>query len=63
MSQKVIVDQNKCIGCQTCAQIDPQVFALNQKTFKVKVVSQKTTPQTKSAIDSCPVNAISINKN
>lgn len=62
MSLKVIVDQNKCLGCNTCPLIAPDTFELDQKTFKAFVKKQpaRITPEIKTAVSSCPVNAISI---
>lgn len=59
---KIIVDQDKCIGCNTCPLINPEVFEMDTTTYKAKVKSQpKSVDQaTQSAIDSCPVQAISV---
>lgn len=60
--QKVVVDQNTCIGCNTCALICPEYFELDGETYKAKVTKQPETitDEIKTAVDSCPVNAISI---
>lgn len=60
MPDKITIDLHKCIGCQTCVQIDPQVFTFDQTTFKAKVKTQNLTAKTKKAIAACPVDAISI---
>jgi len=59
---KIKVDQDKCIGCNTCPLIDSETFELDQNTFKAKVKKQPETitEATKSAVESCPVQAISI---
>jgi ferredoxin len=60
--KKAVVDQNKCIGCNTCPLIDPDTFELDTTTFKAKV--KDTAPEAgdkaESAVSSCPVGAISI---
>lgn len=58
---KIIVNQDKCIGCNTCPLIDPDTFEMDETSFKAKVKNQpgKITDTVKSAIDSCPVGAIS----
>lgn len=60
--KKVVVDPNKCIGCNTCPLIAPNTFALDQKTFKAFVTNQPETitSEVNNAISSCPVGAISI---
>lgn len=58
---KVVLDQNKCIGCNTCPLLDPEVFEMDTTIYKAKVKSQpeKISEPTQSAIASCPVGAIS----
>jgi len=62
MPKKVILDQNKCIGCNTCPLLDPEVFEMDTSIYKAKIKKQpeEITDSVKSAIDSCPVQAISI---
>ena len=64
MKKIIVVNQNKCIGCNTCPLIDPDVFELDQTTYKAKVKKQpdSISPATKTAISSCPVLAISLNE-
>lgn len=59
---KVVVDQEKCIGCNTCPLIDPETFEMDTITYKAKVKKQPEiiSEATKTAISSCPVGAISI---
>lgn len=58
--KKTIVNQKDCIGCGTCTFIAPKTFKLG-KNGKAKVVSRlgDNEKKIKSAIESCPVNAIS----
>ena len=59
---KVVLDQNKCIGCNTCPLIDPETFEMDSTIYKAKVKKQPDTitENIKTAISSCPVSAISI---
>jgi ferredoxin len=59
---KVVLDQNKCIGCNTCPLIDPETFEMDTNTYKAKVKKQpeNITENVKTAVTSCPVGAISI---
>jgi len=61
---KIILDQNKCIGCNTCVLLDPEVFEMDTTIYKAKVKIQPTTitEATQNAINSCPVQAISISE-
>ncbi len=58
---KISIDQDKCIGCNTCPLLDPEVFEMDTVSYKARVKSQpKTvTESVQNAIDSCPVGAIS----
>jgi len=58
---KVILDQNKCIGCNTCPLIDPDTFEMDTTIYKAKVKKQpeKITESIQNAVSSCPVGAIS----
>lgn len=59
---KVVVDQNKCIGCNTCPLIDPEVFEMDTSTYKAKIKKQpdSISDSINTAIASCPVGAISV---
>jgi len=59
---KVVLDEEKCIGCNTCPLIDPDTFEMDTSTYKAKVKAQPEVigEKTKTAISSCPVGAISL---
>jgi len=61
---KIIIDENLCISCGACISIADNIFALDEKTGKAKVISQPKVinENIKMAIKSCPVNAIKIVK-
>ncbi|MCD6109729.1 ferredoxin [bacterium] len=54
------VNQDKCIGCGLCVQLCPKVFEI-QDNGKSKAVHPAGDDEAtiQSAIDACPVNAIS----
>lgn len=59
--KKLVVDQDKCIGCGTCVAICPEVFKLGENgkaEVKLKAKSSKLKAKVEEAIDSCPVEAI-----
>ena len=62
---KIIIDQNKCIGCNTCPLMDPETFEMDTSTYKAKVKKQPEviTDAVKSAVEACPVGAITIEEN
>lgn len=61
---KIILDQNKCIGCNTCPLMDPETFEMDTSIYKAKVKKQpkEINDNIKSAVDACPVGAITIEK-
>ena len=59
---KATVD-DKCIGCDLCTQICPEVFELNDQNVaivKVDVVPAQAEATCKEAAASCPVEAITL---
>jgi ferredoxin len=61
MSKKVVIDQEECIGCESCVEICPEVFAFDPDTEKAYVIKPEGGPEEdiQEAIDSCPVECIS----
>jgi len=61
---KINLDQNKCIGCNTCPLLAPDFFEMDSVSYKAKVKQQPTeiSETIKNAVDSCPVGAISIDE-
>jgi len=60
--KQIQINQDLCIGCNTCAALCPEIFELDSTTFKAKVKKQPETitPEIESVISSCPVSAITI---
>ncbi len=69
---KIILEQNKCIGCGACAALDEKNFKMNKS--KAELVDSKEnqdkifektaedTTDTQDATDSCPVQCIILKK-
>ena len=62
---KISLDQSKCIGCNTFPLMDPETFEMDTAIYKAKMKKQPSeiTDAIKSAIDACPVGAITIEEN
>jgi len=55
-----LVNQDKCIGCGTCASLCPATFALGDDgKAQVTNPTGNSESEIQSAIDACPVQAIS----
>lgn len=59
---KIIVDEDKCIGCGACASICPSSFEIIDGKSKVKKAEVKKITCEEEAAESCPVAAIKIIK-
>ena len=57
--ERVIVDESRCIGCGACVGIAPDTFDFNDDGLS-QVVNPSVTDDARSAVDACPVEAISI---
>ena len=58
MTHKIVVNQDKCIGCGACVAICPKSFEMkNGKAHTVKAEVEKLTCEKEVK---CPVDAISI---
>jgi len=59
-ARKVIIDQEACSGCGTCAAIAEVCFASDEQTEKARVIDESacTEEQIQKAIDTCPEGAI-----
>ncbi|MFW5500839.1 MULTISPECIES: ferredoxin [unclassified Maridesulfovibrio] len=62
MAKKVVIDQDECIGCETCVELCPEVFALDSDGEKAEVIKEDAVDLecVLESIDTCPVECISI---
>ncbi|HMM39480.1 MAG TPA: ferredoxin [Desulfovibrio sp.] len=60
MAKVVYIDQDECIGCESCVGICPDVFAMDDSAGKARVVNPDGAPeeQIQEAIDTCPAQCI-----
>lgn len=60
MSRKVVIDQEECIGCESCQEICPEVFQVDPDTEKARVIKPEGGPEDliEEAMSSCPVSCI-----
>jgi len=62
MTERVVIEQSECIGCESCVEICPEVFGFDEDNEKAYVIMEKGGPEDKiqEAIDSCPEECISL---
>ncbi len=60
MQKRVYIDEEECIGCQSCTEICPEIFQMREDGEKAEVVSFEGCPEdlVQEAIDTCPVSCI-----
>lgn len=59
---KITIDQEKCIGCGTCAAMCPDVFKIDDTTARATVIKPEgsETCNARKTAKTCPVEAIKI---
>ncbi|WP_457577191.1 ferredoxin [Desulfomarina sp.] len=62
MSKKVHIDEDECIGCESCVEICPDVFRFNDDTDKAEVIDEDSGGEecVEEAAASCPAECIHI---
>ena len=60
MGKKVVIDDDECVGCQSCVELCPDVFGFNEETEKAEVLQAEGGDEDciDEAIESCPVECI-----
>jgi ferredoxin len=60
MAKRVVIDSEECVGCQTCVELCPDVFAFNDASEKAEVTQEEGGPEDciEEAMSSCPVECI-----
>ncbi len=60
MAKNVVIDEEACTGCGTCAAIAEDCFELNEETEKAFVtdISACSDDDVQESIDTCPEEAI-----
>lgn len=59
MAKEVVIDIDECIGCETCVELCPEVFAFDEDTEKAYVIKvEGGVDCMDEAIGSCPAGCI-----
>jgi ferredoxin len=60
MAKLVVIDEQECDGCQTCAELCPEVFEFDEDAEVARVINPEAEDACiEEAIDSCPAECIS----
>ena len=66
---KIRIDKTKCFGCGSCVALMPEIFEIdltdglakvNDKYKELDITDEEVLNKIKTAIDSCPNGAISL---
>lgn len=60
MSEKIVIEQEECLGCEACVEICPKAFEMDEDEGKA-VVKEGADPDDEcvdEAIASCPAECI-----
>lgn len=62
MSKKVELDQEECIGCESCVELCPEVFGFAPEAMKAYVREEANGEEAcvEEAVVACPVACISV---
>lgn len=60
MSKKVFIEVEECIGCESCVELCPDVFGMDEEGEKAFVISAEDGSEEciDEAIETCPVECI-----
>ncbi len=60
--RKLVIDNDECIGCGTCAELYPELFELNEDEGKAYVIAGDKcgASDCEEAAGTCPVEAITL---
>ena len=56
----VVIDEDECVGCESCVDICPDVFEMDEASEKAIVIKAQGGDEEciEEAIDTCPVECI-----
>ena len=60
---KIKVDREACIGCMTCVNLCPSCFEIKDAKSSPKADCKEDECNLEEVVGSCPVGAITIEKN
>ncbi|MFH1059813.1 MAG: ferredoxin [Pseudomonadota bacterium] len=62
MARQVEIDQDECVGCESCVELCPEIFMMGPGGDKALVLRSELEPGQEAcaaeAIDTCPVGCI-----
>lgn len=61
MGKKVVIDQEECVGCESCVELCPDVFEFDEEAGKSHVIEPEGGDEDciEEAMAACPAECIS----
>jgi ferredoxin len=61
MAKQVAINEEECVGCETCVELCPDIFAFDNDAEKAHVIKAEGGDEDciEEAIGSCPAECIS----
>ena len=61
MAKRVVIDEDECVGCESCTDLCPDVFEFVEDTEKAVVIEPEGGDEEciEEAIETCPTECIS----
>lgn len=57
----IVIDEEACMGCETCVEMCPDVFEMTEDGEKAIVIDEDSKADcVEESIDACPAEAIEI---
>ena len=60
MGKRVSIEEDECIGCESCVELCPEVFEFDEESGKARVIKPEGGLEDliEEAIETCPVEYI-----
>ena len=59
MAKQIVIDEEECVGCESCVELCPEVFEFDEDSEKAKVINPTAQDDcVQEAMDNCPSECI-----
>ncbi len=59
MAKYIVIDEDECVGCESCVELCPEAFEFDESTGIAKVVNPAAEDDcVEEAMESCPADCI-----
>lgn len=59
MGKYIVIDEDECVGCESCVELCPEAFEFDESAEKARVINPNAEDDcVEEAMESCPVDCI-----